>query len=375
MFTSDTKSKIGFIGAILTMISIYAASSCPIPLYALYQNLFDITKSNLSISAVFYFLGTVIALLMFGRLSDYLGRRLTIILTILLSIFGCFSFYIINNVLIFFLGRFIQGISCGMASSCVAAYLVDTSPENSSLGSILTNSATMIGLAIGVFVSGFFVELNESMASHIFIILIFVLIVCAILIYLGRESVEKKSGAIKSLKPQILVPNNVKRFLIPSSCIFIGTLAIGGFYQAFSSSMAVEQFGISNKILAATIFACLMAPQIIGSSLIDKFNVKKAQNIGMLGTVLSMVIITISLKFSFVFIFLIFSIIAAICIGLCFTASLNNLVSRVLTQERAGLLSSVYLISYGGTAIVNLFVGFIANNFSLLQLSCGYSIL
>lgn len=78
-----------------------------------------------------------------------------------------------------------------MASSCVAAYLVDTSPENSSLGSILTNSATMIGLAIGVFVSGFFVELNESMASHIFIILIFVLIVCAILIYLGRESVEK----------------------------------------------------------------------------------------------------------------------------------------------------------------------------------------
>ena len=80
----DLKRKIGFIGASITMILIYAASSSPIPLYAMYQSMFGIIKNILSMSAVFYFIGTVISLLMFGRLSDYIGRHKTILITIIL---------------------------------------------------------------------------------------------------------------------------------------------------------------------------------------------------------------------------------------------------------------------------------------------------
>jgi MFS family permease len=354
----DLKRKIGFIGASITMILIYAASSSPIPLYAMYQSMFGITKNILSMSAVFYFLGTVISLLMFGRLSDYLGRHKTILITIILAILGCFSFIIINNSTIFLIGRLLQGLSCGLASSCVAAYIVDTASEDkSSLGAIVTSSATMIGLSIGVFGGSALVEINPNLISTIFIIWILTFIVSIVLIFSGKETVKPKKGALKSMKPQIKIPTNIKRFIPIAAAIFIGTWAVGGFYQAFSATMSIEQFGVSNKLLGAAIFASLMAPQIVGSSLVDKFKS-----------------FIICLKYSLVVPFLIFNIISAMFIGLSFTSIMNAMLENTSQTDRAGVLSTIYLISYGGTAIVNFTVGQIANNIPLLTIAIGYCI-
>ncbi|MBX7077298.1 MAG: MFS transporter [Methanobacteriaceae archaeon] len=369
----DLKRKIGFIGASITMILIYAASSSPIPLYAMYQSMFGIIKNILSMSAVFYFIGTVISLLMFGRLSDYIGRHKTILITIILAILGCFNFIIINNATIFLIGRLLQGLSCGLASSCVAAYIVDTaSDDKSSLGAIVTSSATMIGLSIGVFGGSALVELNPNLISTIFVIWILTFIICALLIFSGKETVKPKKGAFKSMKPQIKVPTNIKRFIPIAAAIFIGTWAVGGFYQAFSATMSIEQFGVSNKLLGAAIFASLMAPQIVGSSLVDKFKSFNGERVGMVGFAISMVLIIVSLKYSLVVPFLIFNIISAMFIGLSFTSIMNAMLERTSQTDRAGVLSTIYLISYGGTAIVNLVVGQIANNIPLLTIAIGY---
>lgn len=369
----DLKRKIGFIGASITMILIYAASSSPIPLYAMYQSMFGITKNILSMSAVFYFIGTVISLLMFGRLSDYIGRHKTILITIILAILGCFNFIIINNATIFLIGRLLQGLSCGLASSCVAAYIVDTaSDDKSSLGAIVTSSATMIGLSIGVFGGSALVELNPNLISTIFVIWILTFIICALLIFSGKETVKPKKGAFKSMKPQIKVPTNIKRFIPIAAAIFIGTWAVGGFYQAFSATMSIEQFGVSNKLLGVAIFASLMAPQIVGSSLVDKFKSFNGERVGMVGFAISMVLIIVSLKYSLVVPFLIFNIISAMFIGLSFTSIMNAMLERTSQTDRAGVLSTIYLISYGGTAIVNLVVGQIANNIPLLTIAIGY---
>ena len=57
------RKTIGFIGSIMVMVLVYAASSSPIPLYSNYQVILEISKASLSITAVTYFLGTVISLL------------------------------------------------------------------------------------------------------------------------------------------------------------------------------------------------------------------------------------------------------------------------------------------------------------------------
>lgn len=51
------------------------------------------------------------------------------------------------------------------------------------------------------------------------------------------------------------------------------------------------------------------------------------------------------------------------------------LLSNITTSQRAGLLSTIYLISYGGPAIINFIIGRIGNNYSLVEITIGYTII
>lgn len=264
------------------MILIYAASSAPIPIYSTYQLMLHISKASLSMTAVTYFLGTVISLLFFGKVSDYIGRRKTITITLAVAIVGCLLFLFINSFSMFLVARLVQGLACGLASSCVAAYMVDTTPEGSmKLAAILTSGSTMIGLTLGSFGSASVVTLNTSLISWTYIIIVILLILCIFLITFSAETVEEKEGVIKVIRPHVEMPYNTRKLFIPASAIFVGTWAIGGFYQAFSSTIAIEEFGVSSALLAALIFSSLMAPQILGNSLIKYIEDVKAQKLGM----------------------------------------------------------------------------------------------
>ena len=358
------------------MIIIYAASSSPIPLYSNYQIILNLTKANLSTTAVTYFIGTVISLLFFGRISDYIGRRKSIIVTIIISVIGCLLFIFINSYYMFLFARLVQGLSCGLASSCVAAYMVDTTPQGSTkISAILTSGSTMIGLTLGSFGSAGLITLNSSLISLVYEIIIAVLLCCIILIVLSPETVEEKNGVLTVIRPHVEMPKNIKNFMIPAGAIFISTWAIGGFYQAFSSTIALTQFGVSNVLLAALIFSSLMAPQILGNTLIKYISTFKAQKLGMILFSIAMILIVQTFIQGNVILFVVLSLLSAIFIGISFASTMEIILSRITANQRAGVLSTIYLISYGGPAIINLIVGQIGNNFSLIEISIGYTLL
>lgn len=368
----EKRKIIGFIGATFTFFCIYAVAAAPIPLYAFYQKEIEITNTHLSIISAIYFAGTVCALLIFARVSNYLGRRPVILIIILFSIISCIIFISLQSLLMFMIARLIQGFSCGMASSTVAAYIIDTALEEN-IGTIITGNIPMLGLALGAIGSGFLKQYEVGTQTEIFQILIILLIICGIFIALGKETIKKSNGVIYSLLPQIKIPENVKKFFPTASAVFIGTWAIGGFYQAFSASMALEQFGTTNTIIAASIFTCLQFPSLFGGSLAGKFKTETAQKIGMLCFFLSMIIVTISLKNGNVVLFLIATVIAGTVWALGFTATIKNILSRTKLEDRAGVLSLIYLISYSGAAIPNLIAGYLAKYFNLFQVSIGYT--
>lgn len=282
------------------------------------------------------------------------------------------SFIFINSFEIFLAARLIQGLSCGLASSCVAAYMVDTTPNDSStLSAIATSGCTMIGLTLGSFSSALLMNLN---LTTIFLLIIILLVASAVLIICGEETVPTQPGALSSIRPYIEFPSQIRYLLIPASAIFIGTWAVGGFYQAFSSTIALDQFGVKNAVLAAAIFSSLMAPQIFGNTLIRYITKVRAQKVGMILFSISMILIVLSFQYKLVILFLILSILAAIFIGISFASTMEIILSKIKPDERAGVLSTIYLISYGGPAIINLVVGQIGNSFTLIQITIGYTI-
>jgi MFS family permease len=96
---------------------------------------------------------------------------------------------------------------------------------------------------------------------------------------------------------------------------------------------------------------------------------------GMIAFVLAVVGIVASLQAGAIVPFIAASLVVGVAQGAASTGGIRALLADVGQQERAGLLSTIYLISYSGAAIPGMIAGKLTNRFELFQIALGYAAL
>jgi MFS family permease len=81
--------RLAFLSAVVSLVASFAASAAPIPLFNIYRAEDGFTNAGISMAVVANSVGTIAALLVLGRLSNHLGRRLTAIASLGLLLLGC----------------------------------------------------------------------------------------------------------------------------------------------------------------------------------------------------------------------------------------------------------------------------------------------
>lgn len=358
------RDRIGLVAAVGSLVILYFASGSPISLYSMWQEELGLTHAQLSMMSMWYLLGTVIPLLFLPRISDHLGRRPATIMILCVSVCGAMTFAMVDSPETIMVGRLIQGIASGLGSSTVAAYVVDLSSGLPRwVGPMITSSAPTLGLSTGAFVSGGLVGHAGVDPSSYFWSIAVVIVVFAVLIVLSRETVARKPGLARSMVPRFTLPSNSGRLFAACSMVFVGTWAVGGFSQSFSATIVYENLGSTDAFLAAAVFTSLLLPNAFGSFFAKRFEVRQAQVWGMGIYVACAALMFVSLSaWGNLLLFCMFSIIAGFAQGIAFTAGVTELMGRAKQPQRAGTFSTIYLTSYGGSAVPNLLVGMVAGN-------------
>ena len=373
----NARNMIGFIGAAGALVVLYFASGGPIPLYSVYQEELGMTHGQLSMISMYYLLGTVIPLMFLPRISDHLGRRPATVMILLVSICGCITFAYISNPEMLMAGRLIQGIASGLGSSTIAAYVVDLSSDLPRwVGPMITSSAPTLGLSVGCFVSGGVTNFTSVSSQTYFEMVAAVVVVFIVLVLFARETMSRKPGLIRSLRPRFTLPPNSLRLFAASAMVFVGTWSLGGFAQSFSSTLVAEQFGIHDTFIAAAVYTSLLLPNVVGSFFAKRFDVRAAQKYGFGIFAVCAVMMLVSLTvFDSLAMYVVFSIVAAVCQGVAFTGSVTELLGRSSQAQRSGVFSLIYLTSYGGSAIPNLVVGLLPGEHGLFAILTGFVVL
>lgn len=367
---------LGFLAATASLIAIFAASASPIPLYSLYRRANGLSYIDLSLTAVGYFAGAVTALLVFGRLSNHLGRRFVSLLALGLAAVACLILLDVTSATPLIAGRVLQGLSCGLASSAIASYIVDTAPSSPPwLAAAVASGAPMLGLTAGVMGSGALVEYGPLPRILPYLSIVAILGVCAVLIMLSRETVVRCPGALASLRPRLLLPKRARKLFPVASCTFVTTWAFGGFYQGFGPSIATDLLGTSNALVAAMVFASVIAPGAIGGALTGRLSPAGTQRIGMVVFFLAVIGVLLSLQARLVTPFLIASAFVGVAQGATLAGSIRALFAGGEPAERAGVFSLIYATCYAGAAIPSLITGQLSRTLSLFQLATGYGML
>jgi MFS family permease len=366
----------GFVVATVSFVAVFAAGAAAIPLYDTYRRADGLTNDEFSLVAVAYFVCAVFALLVLGRLSNHHGRRPVAIAAVLLAVAGCLTLLWVHSFLPLLIGRALQGLAAGLASSAIGAYAVDTAPRRPrGLAAMVTTAAATVGLALGVFFSGMLVEFAPAPRELTFWMFAAILLGCAVALAASPETVPRTAGAWSSLIPRFALPTASRRYLPLASGVFVATWAFGGYFTSFGPSIAADDLGSPSPLAAAAVFASYMAPSFLGGLIAGRFRPAAAQRIGTTLVAAAGAGLAFSSAAGILGLFISAGVLGGIGMGIATSGSMNTLLPEALPQQRAGLLALIYAISYTGSAVPSLIAGQASRTVSLPTITAGYAIL
>jgi MFS family permease len=234
------------IAAVAVMIAVlFAGSTLLTPLYVIYQERFGFSHIALTLIYAIYVAGNLAALLLFGQLSDKLGRRWGTLAAVLIAIGSTFAFLIAGSTSALYVGRFLSGLALGVGSGTATAWLTElvstelVSHEDSARSAIIATTSNFVGLGVGSLLSGLLAQYFPWPLHLGFIVYLVALLAIGLAAWRVHETVSRPVRSIRHvpLRPRLALPANVRsQFIAPATAGF-GAMALVGFYAAITHSI------------------------------------------------------------------------------------------------------------------------------------------
>jgi MFS family permease len=350
-----------------------AASSAPSPLYAVYQ--IEFRFSSITLTAIFavYVLTLLMSLLTVGRLSDYVGRRIVLAGALLVEAGAMALFLGANDVGWLLVARIVQGFATGAAIAVLGAYLLDLQPSDGSrLGSLVNSAAPTFGLGLGAILTGLLIQYAPYPTRLIFVILTGLFVVLALATAVLPETVQRLPGALAAMRPQIAVPTRARRAFATAVPTMVATWALGGLILSVGGSLLSAVFGQTNYGVIGVVIGLFpfsgAAAAVMARNLAPATMSQLGSAVLAVGTGLFLVALASS---SFA-VFVVASIVAGAGFGSAFLGALRSVSQLAEPQERAALLSAVYVVSYVAFSVPALVAGVVTSHIGLRDTSLGY---
>ncbi|MDG3439084.1 MFS transporter [Nitrospirillum amazonense] len=197
-------SKAGFRVAAGVVAHTLWTSAAPAMVYPLYAGRWHLTPSVTTGIFAVYPVTVVAVLVLFGNLSDQVGRRLAMLYGVAASAAGVLLFALANNVVMLLAGRALMGIGVGLSAGPSAAALVDFAEDGA--GVVKAGAATLAsqaaGLAAALLVGGALVQYAPApMRLSFWLLFALLLMLLAGIFLLPRQA--SNPGSVSGWRPAL----------------------------------------------------------------------------------------------------------------------------------------------------------------------------
>ncbi len=348
-----------------------AASSAPTPLYAVYQAEWGFSPITVTVVFGVYAVAVLGSLLTVGSLSDHVGRRPVLLGALALQALAMVVFATAGGVTALLLARIIQGLSTGAAIGAIGAGLIDL---NKRKGTIANGAGAMAGTAIGGFGSGLLVQYLPAPTHVVYVVLLAVFTVQAIGVLAMPESSTPKAGALASLKPELGLPGAARRPLLVAIPALVSVWALAGFYLSLGPRVIGLLVGHNSFVLGGLAPFALAASASVTVLLIRAAAPHRVMFLGTSALIVGIGITLLAVGGGSTPAFFAGTIIAGIGFGAGFQGALGTVLPFAAPHERAGVLSTIYLVCYLAMGVPAVVAGFLVVHGGLLSTVREYGV-
>ncbi|PZE64010.1 MFS transporter [Curtobacterium sp. MCBD17_021] len=369
----STRSVAGFWIIAAMLLVALASSAVPSPIYPVYAAEWHLTPLMLTAVFAVYVAGLLVSLLVAGRLSDHVGRKPVLVaggvgLAVSLGLFA-----VADGFGALVLDRVVQGVAVGLLIGALGAALIDNSLErHPALAGVLNGAVPPIALATGALSSGALVEWGPAPEQFVYLLFGALLVLMLVALVVVPERVTRRPGALRSLRPTIAVPRSSRRLFRGVAGSLIASWALGGLFLSLVPSALGAVFGIDNHFAAGALIAVVTGVGAATGIATQRLDPRIGVLIGLVALVLGPVV-TIGFVFAQSLPGLVVgSAIAGVGFGAGFQAPLRMLLATAAPTHRAGLLSTIYVVSYLAFGVPSVIGGFLEPVLGLVPVLAGY---
>lgn len=353
------------------MLAFFAASTAPSPLYALYREAWGFSALTLTLVFASYAFALLAALLVLGALSDYRGRREVLLLGMALEIASIVLFWHAPSVAWLFAARTLQGVATGIATSALSAGLLDLNRDR---GALLNSVAPLLGMALGALGAGALAEFAPAPTRLVYELLLALLAAQAVAALGLPETVSRQPGALASLRPRLAVPARARATLWQVLPVNTATWALGGFYSSLGPTLGRIVTGTHSATLGGGVVATLVLSGAIAILLVRTRTPRFALASGAAALAIGIGVTLAGVQSHSTALFFAGSAIAGLGFGAAFNGSVRSLVPLAEPHERAGLMSTFYVLSYLAFSVPAMIAGVFSGRFGLQATALGYGL-
>ena len=354
------------------LVAYLAASTAPSPLYALYREAWGFSALTLTMIFSTYAFALLVSLLFFGSLSDHRGRREVVIVSMMLEIASTLVFRHADSVAWLIVARAVQGIATGIATSALSAAMQDIDRER---GSLLTSIAPLFGMGTGAVGAGALAQFAPAPTRLVFDVLLALLSAQMLAAFWLPETVSRRAGALASMRPRLAVPRRARATLWQVLPVNTAQWALGGFYASLGPSLARIVTGLHSPLLGGGTVASLVLSGAVAVLFVRTRPARAVLAGGTAALVIGLAITLAGVQLHSTAAFFAGSVVAGLGFGAAFNGTLRSLVPLAEAHERAGLMSTFFVLSYLAFSVPAIAAGLLAGRIGLQAASIGYGLL
>ena len=341
------------------------ASTTPSPLYASYSILWHFSALTLTLIYATYAVGVLATLLLAGGVSDDVGRRPVLLVSLAGLMGASVVFLFADSATWLFAARGLQGLATGGALSAAAATLLDFHPRRDPAGVALTNAtSSAAGLGLGILVSSLVVQIGwHPLAMPYVVLLVLTAIAFVGALVMPEPVADRKHFHLTFERPH--VPAEIRRAFVLTALAVLSAWSIGALFFSLGPELAAHLFDTSNAVVIGAGVVALTGSAVVAQLMTRKTQPWIAATTGSIGLAAGMMLIVAASATDSRMTYLAGTIVGGLGFGATFFGALRALVAKIPSQHRATVMASVYVVGYSALSIPAILAGIVVTYISL----------
>jgi MFS family permease len=348
-------------------------TTLPTPLYPLFQARYGFGELMVTVVFAIYAFGVVAGLLLFGALSDEIGRKPPLALGLAFSAASALLFLFAGSLTPIYAGRIVSGLSAGIWTGTATAALVDLIPGNRRrLASMVAVAVNLGGLGLGALVAGLIGDHSGDPLRVPFIVDLVLIGAAAVALALTPETVARRRFRFRL--ERLAVPREIRGVFIRGATVAFASSAVAGLFGAVAPAFLGQVLGEHSHALAGGLVFILFWSSVLGQLVVDRLSDRRALFWGCTLTIVGVGLIALALVVGSLALLVASAAVVGVGQGLAIGAGLAAINERVAVERRGETASSFFVAAYVGLAVPVIGAGVAAQELGLKTAGIAFSI-